>query len=379
MKLLKLLVNLFFFLLLSSCFMLHASCFLFQAFAQTTEIDAVKKYEEIIDLNNIDQITGLLEKERLKPKDEILLLLPKLEDPLYKGWAALGEPVIWVVGDEPPNFVSFDAGLLQDFNVEKILKQSYVKDSHGVDILIYKFKDFVFAYSAYTVLHKGGPTKLKVGKNACEAQNLINFWKGNYFVDIRSVVVDDSLAKEFVVLTSQDISKNITFDQLPPVVAIQLPALNRVNGSERYCLSVTCCNKFINLPDFNPNLFNLSDTGGIIVADYEPQENPVKKEREILTLLLTRYQSKESAVSTFNSLREIYELRKKENKDTEIDLDLDNGIVEVKNKKKDFTLFKQKGNMLAVVYNSSSKKSGGKLLELVPWPIEITKPLTGDK
>lgn len=355
------------------CFFLL--CFFSMVLSQTNEIkDPVKKYEEIIDLNKIiPSGAGLIEEEKVVPKDEILLLLPKLEDPLYQGWAILNEPVIWKVGDEPPNFVRLELDLLKDFGTEKILKQSYVKENHGVDLLIYKFRDFPSAYSAYTVLHEGAPTKLKVGKNACESQNLINFWKGSYFIDIRSTVINDSVAKEFIVLAGQDISKNISIDQPPPVVAVQLPALNRVPGSEKYCISTLCCLKVFNLSNFDPTILNLANTGGVIIANYQLSNNPKEKDNEIITLLLTRYLDKESAVLVFNSLKESYEVEKKENKD--IDIDLQDETVTVKKQKNDYTMFKQKGNMLALVYGAVNKKSGEKILELVPWPIEITKPI----
>ena len=62
-------------------------------------------------------------------------------------------------------------------------------------------------------------------------------------------------------------------------------------------------------------------------------------------------------------------------KEVQVDFDIEDSIVNVKNKKKDFTLIKQKGNLLAIAYDVTDKKAGKKILELVPWPIEITKPI----
>ena len=56
-------------------------------------------------------------------------------------------------------------------------------------------------------------------------------------------------------------------------------------------------------------------------------------------------------------------------------MDIDDSILKVKNKKNDYTMLKQKGNLLAIVYGIVNKKSGERILDLIPWPVEITKPV----
>ena len=347
------------------CFLFF--CFCSFTFCQTNEIkpDSVKTYDEIIDLNKAKTSTSAEASKPPSqeiPKDELSLLLPLLNNNLYQNWILAGEQSIWKEGDD----------LLNELKIEKILQQTYKNENHVVDILIYKFKDFTGAYSAYTVLHTGATTKLRVGKNASESDKQLNFWKGNYYVDIHTLAENDSIAKSFIILVAQDISKNIKDEQLPPVVAIQLPALSRVQGSEKYCLGPMCSKKFFSIPDFEPSVFKLSESGGIITAQYQLSDSPKDKER--ITLFLARYLEKETAQEVFNDLKEIFEKKKEENKNIDLDLDVKDSIVMVKNGKNDYTMFKQRGNLLAIAYGITNKKSGEKILDLVPWPIEIAKP-----
>ena len=357
------------------CFMLLASCFFSSVLSQVD--DSVKKYEDLIKPQNQEptvtpQIQPTPEQKQEEKKDELISLLPKLDPVLYAGWNLNGEAIIWIQGNAYPDFLQENQELFNELNLEKILKQTYTKENHTVDVLIYKFKDFTGAYSAYTVLHGGATTKLKVGKNASESEKLINFWKGIYFVDIHTNSDSDATGKEFIILLSQDISKNIQTDQMPPVVAIQLPSLNRVQGTEKYCTGSICCKKYFtgNLVDFN--LFKLSESGGIIIAQYQADDS---KDKERISLILTRYLTKESAQFVFSSLKKLFEKKKSTNKEMEVDFDIDNSILKIKNQKNNYTMLKQRGNLLAIAYDITNKKTGEQLLALIPWPIEITKPI----
>ncbi len=349
--------------------MLLASYFFSSANCQTN--DPTKKYEEII---QPQEPTAPLQAQPVieKKQDELILLLPKLDPALYNNWNTTGETFIWTQGNPYPDFLQQNQELFNELKLEKILKQTYTKENHVVDILVYKFSDFTGAYSAYTVLHNGATTKLKVGKNASESDKLVNFWKESYFVDIHTSSENDSTAKEFIILASQDISKNIQTEHMPPVVAIQLPALNRVQGSEKYCLGTVCCKKYFTNSAVNIDLFNLSESGGIITAQYQTDDS---KDKERISLILTRYTTKESAQTIFTSLKEFFEKKKTTNKDMSIDFDIDNSILKIKNQKINYTMLKQRGNLLAIAYDITNKKTGEQVLALIPWPIEITKPI----
>lgn len=357
-----------------SCFLLLTSYFCCIGICQVDEaqFDPTKRYDEILEIvtpkeqeNGEEKIQDEVAKQKPREKDELEFLLPKLESELYKNWILLGEPEItYQEGNE----------LLKELELEKILKQSYKNENHIAHLSIYKFKSFTGAYSAYTALHSGATTKLRVGKNASETDKLINFWKGNYFIDIHTEEENDNTAKEFIILSSQDISNNIKTDQLPPVVAIQLPSLYRVQGSEKYCTGITCCRDFIakDTTFVDCNNLNLQNSGGIIKAEYQLSENDKDKER--ITLILTRYIEKDTSTSVFNLLKEYFENKQKENKEIDVDFDVKDSTVMVKNKKDDYIAFKQKGNLFAIAHSITKKKIGEQILGLVPWPIEITKP-----
>lgn len=359
-------------------------CFLFLYFSisvlsQTNEVqnDSAKKYEDLIKPQETVQPQEPTTPPQIQPaiekkQDELTLFLPKLDPTLYNTWNVASEAFIWTQGNPYPNFLQENQELFNELKLEKILKQIYIKENHVVEVLIYKFKDFTGAYSAYTVLHGGTTTKLKAGKNTSESDKLVAFWKGNYFVDIQTSSENDSIAKEFIVLASQDISKNIQTEQMPPVVAIQLPALNRVQGTEKYCTGSVCCKKYFINNVVDCDLFNLSESGGIITAQFQTDDS---KDKDRISLILSRYTTKESAQAAFTSFKEFFEKKKLLNKEMDIDFDIDNSILKIKNQKNNYTMLKQKGNLLSIAYNITNKKTGEQVLALIPWPIEITKPM----
>ena len=59
-------------------------------------------------------------------------------------------------------------------------------------------------------------------------------------------------------------------------------------------------------------------------------------------------------------------------------IEIEDSLVKVKNNKNNYTMLKQKGNLLAIAYNITNKKSGEQVLGLVPWPIEIYKGTQGN-
>ena len=373
--------------------------FCFKANCQTDNSNTInysQRYEELlkksIPESNVvtDQIPKVTEQEEQNQKevqntetkkDELEQLLPKLENELYKGWSTVGTSALWQPGSDTPITVSASQELLNELGIEKILKQSYTKENHNVEVVIYKFKDFAQAFSAYTVLHGGNNSKLKIGKNTSESEKLINFWRSNYFVDLHADNNEDMVVKGFIVLFSQDISKNILTEQLPPVVAIQMPTLHRIQGSEKYCTGILCCNEFIlkGNPDINCDLLGLQNSGGTIFAQYNLDETQDDKkpipDEEKISVILTRYTKTENASSVFNALKQHFEEKQKSNKEIDLDFDPDDSTMRIKYSKNNYTMLKQKGNLLGIAYNLTDKKSGEQIIGLIPWPIQINKPI----
>ncbi len=338
-------------------------------------IDAIKKYDELINPSNTqkspESALQTSPTPESTPTSEIYKFLPNLNDVLLQGWISESS-ILWMNGEPYPDFISIPQQIANDLFLNEVIKQVYVKDNHKTGVLIYRFKDFTGAYSAYTLFHKGEKAKLKIGRNASEAENLINFWKGNYFVDLHTAVLGDVEAKKFVTLASQDISKNIISEQIPPVVAVQLPALNRIKDSEKYCFTTLCAIEFLpkieGIDYFN---LNIPESGGIISARYKVTDNPKEKDEAIL--LLTRYIEKETSKSVFNSIKSLFEEKAKADKNLEVKFDQDESKIVLKNKKTFFLSVKQKGNLLGISFSENSKKNSEKILELIPWPIEVIK------
>lgn len=334
------------------------------------DVETIKKYDEIVApspaLSPTPQEQVL---ENIAPS-ELSKLLPNLNDILYKDWM-LSQSFVWMNGDPIQDYIAIPESVLNELGLEEVLKQVYEKDNHKAAILIYKFNSFTGAYSAYTILHRGNKSKLKVGRNATEAENFINFWKGNYYVDIHSATLSDSEAKQLVVLASQDVSKNIKSEQMPPVVALQLPALNRIQGSEKYCFSIECAKQILSqIEDIDYSVFNIEQSGGIISAKYKLSEG--MKDKDEITLIFTRYTEKDMAVLVFDVLKTYFLEKVKENKD--LTIDESNSQIKIKHKKNGSISIKQKGNLLGISQSLTDKKSSEKVLDLIPWPIEIEKP-----
>ena len=374
--------------LISLVILLFLSYFFLPSNCQTNESEnnPAKKYEDLIKPQDTPQIQEQTVAPQIqeptappqvqptieKKQDELTLLLPKLDPTLYSNWNTANEPLIWTEENPLPDFLQENKELFNELKLEKVLKQAYIKEGHIVESLIYKFKDFTGAYSTYTVLHGGATTKLKVGKNASESEKLVNFWKGIYFVDIHTSSDNDTTAKEFITLLSQDISKNIQAEQIPPVVAIQLPALNRVQGTEKYCLGPICSRKYFANSSVDFDLFKLSESGGVISAQYQTDDS---NDKDRTSIILARYTTKESAQAVFSSLKEYFEKKKLNNKEMDIDFDVNNSILKIKNQKNNYTMLKQRGNLVCLAYDITNKKIGEQVLALIPWPIEISKPI----
>lgn len=336
-------------------------------------IDPIKKYDDLIapaSPSSSETPTPQPTVENI-PVSDLFSLLPSLNDVLYQNWK-LSESFIWMSGEPIPDFITLPEHVLNEIGLEEVLKQVYEKDNHKAAILVYKFKSFTGAYSAYTILHRGNKSKLKVGRNATEVESLINFWKGNYYLDIHGATLNDSEAKQFVVLSSQDVSKNIKSEQMPPVVALQLPALNRIQGSEKYCFSIECAKEYLTvIEELDYSVFNIEQSGGIITAKYK-LTNDVKDKDEI-ALLFTRYTEKDMAALVFDSLKAYFQEKAKQNKD--LTIDENNSQIKIKYKKNGSISIKQKGNLLGISQSLNDKKSSEKVLDLIPWPVEIEKPL----
>lgn len=336
------------------------------------EISPIKRYDEIIDETSLED-KDLKNIEEIIPHDEFTIYLPNLNSPLYKGWSENGKEEVWHNDGKEVNFVvPLTDELLNELGIEKVLRQTYVNGDYKVDVYIYKFKDIPGTYSAYTFLRNGKPARVKIGKDAYESKNTLTFWSGNFLIDINSSVENEvGEVKGFIILIAQEIATRFKKEevQIPPAIAIQLPLLNRIKGTEKFCIGPICYKKYFpsSTLEFDPTLFLLENSEGIVTAEYKLSDDP--KEDTTLTLVLIRYKENHTAELAYNSIREFYE--KKETGDKEIKVDIQSNETVVKNNKKDYTVFHQKGNLFALVYKLPHKKYGEKILKLIPWPVEI--------
>ncbi len=322
--------------------------------------DAIKKYDELIKLSLPNSTPSP------SPQNKGLSgLLPNLDDILFLNWKINEPEFIWRNGDPIPDFAKSLEPFLNELGLEEILGQSFIKEGHKAEVFIYKFKDFTGAYSAFTILKKGEKSKLKIGKRSTEAEGLINFWKGNYFVDVHSLSPGDSISKEFVVLSSQDIAKNITTDKTLPAVSLQLPSLHKIQGSERYCTGLICAMQFLpQVLGLDYSKFNINQSAGIVSARYKVLDSPKGKNEEYL--ILARYLNKEIASSVFITIKNSFDEQFKMNKDYDIDFDQVNSTYKLKNKNEDYIVVKQKGILLKIAFGKTSLANLEKLIDLVP-------------
>lgn len=351
-------------IIILSLFLLSTS----SVFVQSEEVfDPAQRYDEI--LEEQEKLKDTLETVKaVTPKDELALFLPNLGSPLYEGWSEIGEAQIWEQGAQTnTDFSPLQEDLLREFKTQKVLRQTFGKGEFIVQITIYKFENFAGAYSASTILSGGKPVKLDVGKNVSESEGSLSFWKGNYFIEIKTPNEGITDTKEFIVLASKEISQKIKDDNQKPVVAVQLPALNRVPGFHKYCLGPLCCEIYFpkEVLEVGPENFELKSSGGIITADYKLSDNPA--DDRTVTLILSRYEDKQAPKLVYTNFLDFYR------KNEAYKVDIKDDFVKVKKDKKDYVFFKQQGNMFAAVYRSPDKKSGEKILDLVPWPIDITR------
>ena len=175
-------ITIFILLIISYNFILPA---LSQSDENEINYDPIKKYDEILNgkaseptatpqekqeinivTEPIDKQSPEVKKEPTPKIDDLVLLLPVLNSGVYENWSKSGNEELWKIGNNLPEYITSSHELLIELGLEKVLKQSYKKENHNVNVIIYKFTDFTGAYSAYTILHSGTNTKLKIGKNA---------------------------------------------------------------------------------------------------------------------------------------------------------------------------------------------------------------------
>ena len=325
---------------------------------EVEEVDPSTLYDEILNKNSFEK--KVQNAPMLPVEDAFVSLLPKLNDALYSGWSKNSILEVWE-DSEDEVFFSPKISLLQEVNLKKVIRQKYSRGEEGVQITIYNFEKPSYAYSIYSTHRSGALSNLKIGKDSAETAGNIDFWKGKFYVHASSYE-GKKFSRGFALLASQEIAQNIKSDTLPPTAILQIPSLNKVRGTEKFCLGLKCINSFFpnTVLSLDPGSLKISSSEGAVIAKYG------ENEKESSTLLLIRYLEEAPAKEAIKSVLNHF-AAKAENK--EVKLDTKEDIIKVKYEKNDYTLIKQKGELIAILFNASDRKEGESLLNLLPWPM----------
>lgn len=337
----------------------------------STYKDLINLYDEIINKNK-NQMSATSPGEIRPKEDELILLLPDLNGPLFKGWLPSGDLRLWINGStnelNKDKFFDLSDELINDFKIEKVLKREFENEDNSIELSIYKLENPELSFSLYSILSNGKPSSLMIGGKTSESENRLTFWNGRYCVDVNIKQNIENRSKQFAVLLSQDISKNINDESIPPGVLIKMPSLNKIPGSEKLCFSNSCFMIYSSKDffEFDSSVLNISSSKGAIAAEYNKFDSKKENKTKIF-LVLIEYNTNDIAEGVFNSLKSIFSTKSEQDK--KIKISEDEKLIKVKfDEKEIYTMFKQKENLVAIAFNLSNEEDGKRLLNLIEWP-----------
>ncbi|HEY9786456.1 MAG TPA: DUF6599 family protein [Candidatus Obscuribacterales bacterium] len=159
------------------------------------------------------------------------------------------------------------AEILSEFALSCIYRRAYQRGQRFLYVTAYEFKNPCGAFGAYNFLREGASTVITRGDGSSEDDHSISFWKGNYFIKLVQTSEDDEESKEALRSIADRIAKSIPQNAAVPPILSQLPALDRVKGTEKLVMGPTAGRKFFPAPYIG--FLSLDRAQGAAIADYQ--------------------------------------------------------------------------------------------------------------
>jgi hypothetical protein len=167
-------------------------------------------------------------------RDKVLLraLLPK--DAESPGWRAVSSPQFF----EPQNlweYINGQAEMYIDYGFQLVVTLEYrsMDGARSLAIEIFQMKNPKHAFGIYAAERSTDDRLINMGTQGYLGENVLNFWKGQYYVKLTSFQVSSD-SKEILMMLATVIAAKIKGTYSEPELFACFPAKHRVQSSERF-------------------------------------------------------------------------------------------------------------------------------------------------
>jgi hypothetical protein len=178
-------------------------------------------------------VSGAVSRDELTKDKELLIgLLPKeAESP---GWHAVSSPQFF----EPENlweYINGQAEMYIDYGFQLLVTLEYrsTDGARSMAIEIYQMKNPKHAFGIYVAERSTEDRLINMGVQGYLGENVLNFWKGQYYVKLTSFQVSSDTEKSLMMLASV-IAAKVKGTYSEPKLFACFPTKNRVQMSERF-------------------------------------------------------------------------------------------------------------------------------------------------
>jgi len=170
--------------------------------------------------------------ELTQNKEILRSLLPKVSE--VSGWKISSPPRLF----EPYNlweYINGQAEMYLDYGFRLVVTSDYgsKENSSSLAIEIYQMESPTHAFAIYAAERSPQDKFVKIGVQGYIAENILNFWKGPYYVKLTSFQSSPTTERSLLKL-SREIADKITGNYAEPELFSCFPEKNKVKMSERF-------------------------------------------------------------------------------------------------------------------------------------------------
>jgi hypothetical protein len=175
---------------------------------------------------------GVSRDELARDKEILRTLLPKGAE--SGGWKAVSSPKFF----SPQNlweYINGQAEMYLDYGFKLLVTAEYtsIDGSRFMTIDIFQMQSPNHAFGIYAAERSPHDSFIKMGGQGYLAENILNFWKGLYYVKLTSFQVSSD-TKEILMVLAGVIANKIKGSYSEPELFDYFPGKNKVKMSERF-------------------------------------------------------------------------------------------------------------------------------------------------
>ncbi len=165
-------------------------------------------------------------------KEKLATLLPTESD--LPGWKIAAEPRFFESGNLW-EYINGQAELYLQYGFRLVVTSDYgtKEDESSIIIEIYQMESPLHGFGIYAAERSPEDNFIDVGIQGYVAEDILNFWKGPYYVKITSLEFSDS-TKDTLNKFAKVIAQKISGDYKVPELFTFFPEKNKIANSERF-------------------------------------------------------------------------------------------------------------------------------------------------